>query len=101
MSSSVVVRYRTHPESAVENGRLIEDVYAALAELAPPGFHYATFRLDDGATFVHVANRDDGAENPLPTLPAFAAFQSGLPQRCSEPPQVSEASLLGSYGFML
>ncbi len=42
MSKTVVVRYTTHPEAAEENVRLIEGVFAALAELEPPGFRYTT-----------------------------------------------------------
>lgn len=98
MGKTAIIRYRTHPEAAEENARLVEAVYAALAEVDPGGFRYATYRLDDGATFVHVA-RFDGAENPLATLPAFAEFQRELLQRCVEPPEPSGATLVGSYGL--
>jgi hypothetical protein len=97
MSRTVVVRYRTRPEAAEENVRLVQDVYRALAETAPPGFRYATYRLADGVTFVHVAEHADGA-NPLGELPEFAEFQRELAQRCAEQPQPSEASVVGSYG---
>ncbi len=69
MSTNVIVQYRTTPEAADENARLVEAVYAALAELQPAGFRYTTYRLDDGTRFVHVAEQD-GPENPLATLPA-------------------------------
>jgi hypothetical protein len=97
LSSHVVVRYRTRPEAADENARLVEAVFASLAELAPQDFAYTTFRLDDGVTFVHVARHGEGA-NPLATLPAFAAFQRGLPERCVEPPAPSAATVVGAYG---
>src|SRR5947208_7746571 len=97
MSSTVVVRYRTHPEAAEENARLVAAVYAALAESDPGDFRYTTYRLADGVTFVHVAERS-GAVNPLATLPAFAEFQKDLPARCAEMPQPSEATVVGSYG---
>ena len=95
MSTSVVVRYETRPETAAENARLVEDVYAALAELEPAGFAYRTYLLADGVTFVHVADLD--GEDPLPSLPAFAAFQRALPQRCAVGPDPSPASVVGSY----
>jgi hypothetical protein len=95
MSKTVVVRYRTSPETADENARLVEGVYAALAELKPTDFRYTTYRLADGVTFVHVAR--SGEENPLVTLPAFAEFQRDLPRRCVEPPAPSEATVVGSY----
>ena len=95
MSTSVVVRYETRPEAAAENARLIEGVYAALAEQQPAGFAYRTYLLADGVTFVHIA--DLQRENPLPALPAFAAFQRELPQRCAVAPDPSPASVVGSY----
>ena len=96
MSRNVVVRYRTHPEAADENVRLVKAVYAALAEIGPGDFRYTTYRLDDGVSFVHVAELS-GSENPLTTLPAFAEFQRDLASRCAEPPQPSGASIVGSY----
>ena len=74
------------------------DVYAALAEADPGDFRYTTYRLADGVTFVHVAHQD-GPENPLQTLPAFAEFQRELQERCAEPPAPSEATVVGSYGW--
>lgn len=98
MSRTVVVRYRTRPEAADENARLVEGVYASLAQLDPGDFRYRTYRLADGVTFVHVAHQA-GDENPLPALPAFVEFQRELAQRCAEPPAASDATLVGSYGW--
>ncbi len=97
MSRTVIVRYRTRPDAAEENSRLVEAVYASLAESQPRDFHYTTLRLADGVSFVHIA-RLDGTENPLATLPAFAEFQRQLAARCEEQPTPSEASVVGSYG---
>jgi hypothetical protein len=97
MSQNVIVRYRTRPEAAEENVRLVQAVFAALAEVKPAEFNYTTYRLADGVTFVHVA-RLTGPENPLTKLPEFAEFQRELPQRCAEPPAPSDASVVGSYG---
>jgi hypothetical protein len=91
----MVIRYRTRPDAAEENARLVEDVYRALATLEPAGFRYKTYRLADEVTFVHVADYA-GAENPLSALPEFAEFQR---QRCVEPPAPSEATVVGSYGW--
>jgi hypothetical protein len=98
MSKTVVVRYRTRPDAAEENARLVEAVFTSLSEVAPSDFRYATYRLADGVTFVHVA-RIAGTENPLPALPAFADFQRELAQRCVEQPEPSEATVVGAYGF--
>lgn len=97
MSKTVIVRYRTRPDAAEENARLVEGVFTSLAEVKPAGLRYTTYRLADNVTFVHVA-RLAGTDNPLATLPAFAEFQRELAQRCVEPPTPSEASVVGSYG---
>ena len=98
MDRSVVVRYQTRPEAADENARLVANVYAALAKGAPAGFQYATYRLADGVTFVHVASHT-GDDNPLVALPEFAEFQRDLGARVLEPPAASPATIVGSYGL--
>jgi hypothetical protein len=96
----VVVRYRVKPERVEENQRLVARVYAELAETAPEGLRYATFRLDDGVSFVHIASvtTEDGS-NPLRAIPAFVEFARDIAERCDEPPVVQDSQLVGSYGF--
>jgi hypothetical protein len=96
VSKTLIIRYQTSPEAASENSRLVEEVYASLAELQPPDLSYRTYRLADGVTFVHIA-RLDGPGNPLTTLPAFAEFQRELSARCVTPPEASPADLVGAY----
>ena len=98
MSNARIIRYRTTPDTADENQRLIEDVYTELATSDPGGLRYVTFRLADKVTFVHVAVLA-GGDNPLTRSPAFAAFQKGLAERCVEPPNPSDATVVGSYRF--
>jgi hypothetical protein len=98
--SVVVVRYRTRPERADENQALVEQVFAELAATQPTGLRYATFRLADGESFVHVAEvtTPDGA-NPLAGIAAFGEFQREIPDRMVEGPDVADATVVGSYGF--
>jgi hypothetical protein len=96
VSKTVVVRYKTRPEAADENQRLVEQVFAQLATEDPGGLRYATFRLGDGVTFVHVATQA-GEANPLAKTSAFAEFQRDIASRCVEPPVVSDATLVGAY----
>ena len=96
MNKNVIVRYRTRPEVAEENSRLVSAVFASLSEIQPTGFAYTTYRLADGATFVHVAHFEVDT-NPLANLPAFAAFQRELGDRCVDPPAPAEATIVGSY----
>jgi hypothetical protein len=63
-----IVRYKVEPDQAEHNAELIRDVYAELEQTSPEGFHYGTFRLDDGVTFLHVVAREDGRNNPLDEL---------------------------------
>jgi hypothetical protein len=96
MTVTKVIRYTTKPESADENARLIRDVFTELAEQNPDGLRYTAFRLDDGVSFVHIATID-GNHNPLMTSLAFAAFQSGIKDRCVEGPTPADATTIGSY----
>jgi hypothetical protein len=96
VSRTSVIRYRTRPDAAEENVRLVKAVYAALKETRPGDLEYATYRLDDDVTFVHIARLPD-TENPLASLPAFAEFQRELAERCVEQPAPSGATIVGSY----
>jgi acyl dehydratase len=99
MPTTRVIRYKTKPEHAEENERLIRAVYAELAAEHPDGLQYATFRLDDGVSFVHVAVTD-GDENPLSSSPAFAAFQAAIGERCAEGPVPAGAAVIGNFGLL-
>jgi hypothetical protein len=96
MSTVTVVRYRTKEERAEENAELVQAVFAELGANDPGGLRYATFRLGDGVTFVHVATID-GDVNPLASSAAFARFQSEIADRCEEGPVVMDATVVGSY----
>jgi hypothetical protein len=93
----VLVRYRVKPGEAERNVELVRAVYEELHRADPAGFRYRTLRLDDGVTFVHIAE-SDGAEAPLPQLAAFQEFQKDIGERCDEPPVVMEATEVGSFG---
>jgi hypothetical protein len=92
-----MVRYKVKPDQVGANEALVRAVYEELAERAPDGFRYGTFRLDDGVSFVHLAEHGEG--NPLPELEAFRRFQDGIADRCDEPPVVVELEEIGSYRF--
>ncbi|HEY7146900.1 MAG TPA: hypothetical protein VH637_21865 [Streptosporangiaceae bacterium] len=96
MAVTKVVRYTTRPESADENEQLIKAVFAELAEQQPDGLRYASFRLDDGVSFVHVAVLE-GEENPLSASAAFGEFQAGIAGRCVTGPDAADATVVGSY----
>jgi hypothetical protein len=95
-----VVRYKTKPEMAEENARLIEKVFEELRAKSPEGVRYLALRLGDG-TFVHFSSVDspDGV-SVIPRLEAFGLFQSGIKERCVEPPQSSNATIVGNYRML-
>jgi hypothetical protein len=98
MTRHVVVRYTVRPGWEERNAELVRAVYRELAAAAPPGFRYATYRLDGGRTFVHVAASDVEGTTPLTGLAAFRAFQEGIDERCEWGPVVSVAEEVGAFG---
>jgi hypothetical protein len=93
-----LVRYRTKPEQTQENECLIGEVFRELRAKSPEGVRYLVLKLGDGS-FVHFASVEDGAQ-PITALEAFRSFQSGIKERCVEPPQASEAVVVGNYRML-
>jgi hypothetical protein len=96
MMKHVMVRYMVKPARAAENEELVCAVYAELHETNPLGLRYATFQLEDGMSFVHLASTD-AEHNPLAELPAFRHFQEHIDDRCEDGPVVTELREIGSY----
>jgi len=93
----VMVRYKVKPDQVEANEELVRGVYEELAVARPEGLRYATFKLDDGVSFVHLAEHGD--PNPLRDIAAFRHFQEGIADRCDEQPVAAEVELVGAYGF--
>lgn len=96
----IMVRYKVKPERVAENEELVKAVYEELARAKPAGLRYATFRMDDGVSFAHVASieTEDG-KSPLAGIAAFARFTENVRERCDEPPVTTELDEIGSYRF--
>ncbi len=99
--SKVMVRYKVKAEKAAENAAYIRKVFQELEKTQPAGLKYASYKLEDGVSFVHLAVVDtaDG-KNPLSESPAFKAFQAEIKDRCVEPPVAVELDEIGSYNLM-
>jgi hypothetical protein len=95
-----LIRYKAKPEAADENAALVAAVFAELKAAKPEGVRYLTLRLEDDS-FVHLVETtaDDGS-SPLPKLAAFQAFQSGIRDRCAEPPAPRVATIVGNYRML-
>jgi hypothetical protein len=100
MMKRSLIRYKAKPELADENAELIAAVFKELKAAKVEGVRYLSLRLDDG-TFVHFVetNSGDGA-SPLPKLAAFQAFQSGIRERCIEPPLAQGVTIVGNYRML-
>jgi hypothetical protein len=94
---SSMVRYKVRPDRADENEALVKAVYAQLAREQPDDLHYATFRLPDGVSFMHVVIDTDEPGRILNEVEAFKAFVTDIAGRCDEPPVATEIALVGSY----
>jgi hypothetical protein len=93
-----LIRYKTKPDAAEQNAGLIANVFEELKAKAPNGVRYLSLRLDDD-TFVHFVEAEEGS-TPLPSLEAFKAFQSGIRERCVEPPQAGSVTIVGNYRML-
>ena len=96
----VIVRYKVKPDRVAENEALVRAVYDELHRTEPAGLRYATFRMADGVSFVHLSTTEtEDGRNPLTEVEAFARFQEAIGERCDEPPVVTELREIGSYRF--
>ena len=93
-----LIRYKTKPEMADKNAELIERVFEELKAARLEGVRYLSLRLDDD-TFVHFVEAEEGS-TPLPSLDAFKAFQSGIRERCVEPPLAGSVTIVGNYRML-
>jgi hypothetical protein len=94
---TVMVRYRVKPEHVAENEELVRAVYEELERTRPDGLRYGTFKLDDGVSFVHLAETTGNGPSPLSEVAAFRRFQENIGARCDEPPVVTTLSEVGSF----
>jgi hypothetical protein len=91
-----LIRYRTRPDQAAANEELIRAVYEELRTAQPDGLSYATFKLADQVTFLHLV-RIAQAPSPLVTVKAFGEFGACIAARCEQLPVREELTMIGSY----
>ena len=99
--SKTIVRYKVKPGLVEENEKLVRAVYAELANVKPAHFSYATYKLDDGLSFMHIAEFTGKGKGPLSGIAAFATFQQNVKDRCDELPVVTQGTEVGSYDSAL
>ncbi len=96
MASFVMVRYEVEPGQVAENEELVRAVYAELAETQPSWLRYATFALEDGVSFVHLAVIDED-RGQLRDVAAFRRFREGLIDRVVAPLTNTRLRQVGGY----
>lgn len=97
----VMVRYKVRADKAAENEEFITNVFEDLQQTNPDGLRYASFKLEDGLSFVHIASIEtENGENPLSQSSAFQSFQENIKDRCEEPPIAVDLHTIGSYRFL-
>jgi hypothetical protein len=94
-----LIRYKTKPEMADKNAELIAGVFAELKATKPDGVRYLSLRLEDN-TFIHFVESESDSGSALPNMAAFKAFQSSIRDRCIEPPQPNNATIVGNYRML-
>src|SRR3981189_1283421 len=99
MRKRTLIRYKTKPEPADKNAELISGVFAELKAAKLEGVRYLSLRLEDD-TFVHFVETESDSANALPGLAAFKAFQSGIRDRCIEPPLAGSVAIVGHYTML-
>ena len=96
---TTMVRYRLSSAAHAEtNAALVRAVFDELRAKKPEGVRYATYRLADGLTFVHIASHTGTGSSPIPALDAFREFQRDLKSRCDELPVATDLTPVDSYG---
>ena len=96
----VLVRYKVKADRAAENEAYFKKVFEELIQTTPDGLSYASFKLDDGVSFVHLASiKTEDGSNPLGESTAFQTFQADIRDRCEEPPAAVDLNEIGSYRF--
>ena len=95
----VIVRYKLKPGRAEENEELIKGVFSQLLREGMEGLSYASYKLEDGLTFMHIANYSGEGKAPLTGIETFKAFSAKMTDRCDELPVVNYVTEIGFYDF--
>jgi hypothetical protein len=78
-----IIRYKIKPTQVARHEELDRAVHDELARSRPAGLRYATFRLDDGVSFLHLVQEAEDATDSLPSVAAFNEFRCAPSSRSS------------------
>ena len=92
-----MVRYRVRPDALEEHLELLHAVFAELDEVRPEGMRWESFRMEDGVSFVELAEVDVGGR--FSQLETWSAYRGTHDDRCDEPLQMVELERVAAYGL--
>jgi L-rhamnose mutarotase len=93
-----VVRYKVKPDQAEKNEALVQAVFEELHKVKPAGVRYATFKLEDGLTFVHLVSYETAdSQESLTGLASFKKFIENIDDRYDEPAVTLDVEVVGAY----
>jgi len=95
--SVMLLRTTIKPEAVEEARAAVATLFAALHEAKPAGINYASYVSADGASYTVLLEVEDGVQNPLPGIPAFAEFQKALGGFLAAPPTPEPLTVAGEY----
>lgn len=95
--AATLIRAKIKDEHVADVENAAKTMFAAINEAHPAGVRYASYRLDDGVTYVIVLDIQEGIDNPLPSIAAFRAFQEDLKGWLAEPPTPEQLTAVGAY----
>jgi hypothetical protein len=92
-----MVTYRVKEGRADENAAYVREVMADLDVRRTEGVTYSVYLLDDGVTFLHVVNEEEGG-GALQVSEAFQQFTATLLEdRCAATAEAHTMTLVGRY----
>jgi hypothetical protein len=95
--STRMVMYRVKDGRAGENSSYVREVMADLETRHTEGVTYSVYLLDDGVTFLHVA-QEEGEGGAIQVSEAFQRFTATLLEdRCATTPELHTMILVGRY----
>lgn len=93
----LITRTKVKPEKVSDVSRSAQKLFTSIRAAAPRDIRVASSLLADGVTFVTYLQLGDGAENPLPSLPAYREFLEALRPCIAEPPVAERGTVVVAY----
>jgi len=92
-----MIRFHTSRDQRVAVIEQIEALFAGVHAAAPQQMQYIALQENDEPAFTLILELPDGVENPLPSIPAAAAFRSWLPTHPDDHPAPRPCTVVGRY----